>query len=75
MKKLVLLIALFFAMGMQANTIKEKHNLKLGVKKVEMPNYVKRYKCKSETQTSHYDDGNGGYYDVSVTITHCVPIE
>ncbi len=75
MKKLILLLALFFAMGMQANTIKEKNDVKVTVRKVEMPDNVKRYKCTSETQTSHYDDGNGGYYDVSITITHCVPIE
>ncbi len=75
MKKLVLLIALFFAMGMQANTIKEKNDVKADVQKIEMPEQGGRYKCTSQTQTSHYDDGNGGYYDVSITITHCVPIQ
>ncbi len=33
MKKLVLLIALLFAMGMQANTIKEKNDVKADVQK------------------------------------------
>ncbi len=75
MKKLVLLLTLFFAISMQANTIKEKQNLKLDVKKVEMPEKAGGYKCTSTAHTYTSDDGNGGFYQVTVVVTHCVPVE
>ena len=75
MKKLVLILALFFAIGMQANTIKEKRNLKLDVKKVEMPEIGGQYHCvsRSYTYVVHYDDGS--YDEITITKTHCEPIQ
>jgi len=68
MKKIVLILALFFAIGMQANTIKEKHNLKLDVKKVEMPEIGGQTVVNCTTSSHTYTSVIGGHI-VIVTIT------
>ena len=75
MKKLVLIFALFFALGMQANSIKEKHDIKLDVNKVEMPEVGGEYKCTTKTYvyTIHNADGS---FDTTVIIRiHCEPVQ
>ena len=75
MKKIVLILALFFAIGMQANTIKEKHDINLDVKKVEMPEISGKYKCTTRTYVYTTQNPDGSYDTLVMTYIHCEPIE
>lgn len=77
MKKLVLLIALLFAVGMQANTIKEKNDIKADVQKIEMPDTGGPTVHMDCTTTTHTYESlvDGVYTSITVTKTVCVLTE
>ncbi|HFX17779.1 MAG TPA: hypothetical protein ENK64_01385 [Flavobacteriales bacterium] len=80
MKKLVLILTLMFAIGMNANTI--SNNLKkqemvqiMPLKTFEMPEIAGRWHCTTTATTVRYDNPDGSYDEITIIHTHCEQIE
>lgn len=75
MKKIVIIMLLFFAISSQANTIKsiEQQNVKqqLELLQNEKPENPTTIRCTTRSETFQKSDGNGGFYLYVETYTIC----
>ena len=80
MKKIVVIMLLFFAFSLQANTINsvEKQNVKAQVELIqnEIPERGGQWHCTSTTTTHRiYSEDGNSYVESTVTITECTKVQ
>ncbi len=82
MKKLVLILSLFFASVsfMKANTISQQNQdveKKVAIdatEKYDIGGSVRMH-CTTTSTTSYYENGDGSFDIITVSHTHCEPVE